>query len=278
MGGIGMTVRIEKTGEDGDLEAFHRATWDLIWSRTRWRLESRGNRVVTESYIWDAASDGFHDGLWDRDPSSISFVFKDYAGCCNLSCEVALHWTRLTLGTLATPPASNGYRVVGPALDLRSELVRGPDYPAVYVRSGLVAVVRRSPGVEPAPGEEVAFGDSRLVDAGSLSPTDREKVDWAGMTGQCLCDVCVYLRSRVTPVKHRTTVKKGIRAVRAAWGRLADAPDDLVTRAHSGLLPASWAHDAPPEGLAVLADWLEERDAAVAIDVLAGMVCNLRRR
>jgi hypothetical protein len=281
MGGIGVYIKIAKTGEQpaAPLAELHKHVWEVVSNHATSWLTKVGNRVTLDDYFGSSAYDGLEsdEANWDATDTQLGFWFRDMAGCCNLSAEASLHWVKLGfarwadwgLGKLALP----GWKIIAPERSLAEELRFGMRWPLVYLRKGMFAIVPRKRG---APLEredtEAGFGDSRQVQWSELSGKDRDIAEWAALTRLCQCDLCLRYRKTDTPPKQRYKPLDYLDAAREAWDLLDGAGKKLEKTAAAALHTWDWSKPGGPPAMEVLADWLAERDARLPSDALAGML------
>lgn len=96
MGAIGLSLKLEPRpgAETGDLDELHAQISDAVWDFVGRYTSGAACDKIYDGYISEARHD---ERYLSRHELDLSFMFPDYAGCCNRSCELAYHWFRLAL-------------------------------------------------------------------------------------------------------------------------------------------------------------------------------------
>jgi hypothetical protein len=172
MGGIGRTIRI--TGE-GDTAALQQAIWGRVQSSWRmWSVPGDSGADVRE-YLMECDD----PAEWKGEPDTLSWSFRDFAGCCTTSMHAVMHWLELALASdwrsLRDLVAQHGFEVVSEA-------------PALSCGGGLV-VLR---------GHLWHVDEDRLVRDGAHLPLadldEQERARAREARAGCQCSACAFVR------------------------------------------------------------------------------------
>ncbi|MEO8703219.1 MAG: hypothetical protein ABI867_24445 [Kofleriaceae bacterium] len=146
---------------------------------------------------------------------------------------------------------------------------------AIYRRLRGKSLGDQGYGAEEDPG--VGIGDDRGLVWSQLKGKERDLVEFSALTGHCQCDLCSKYRTRAA-MSYK--VAEVIAPVRRAWELLETGGDAAALEAESvpKVREWDWKDAAGPSELAVLHDWLSEREVVLPPHLLGGIVANRARQ
>lgn len=242
MGGVGDSIEV--TG-DGDRDALHAAIWSRIEAFLEMYASGTDYRQVW-SYLGESIA--AYDDVWRADGDHLSYMFKDFAGCCSRSANLWAHWTQLALASewdaLGQLAEEHDLAITSPERALATHLVDGPGY--VTLRNDVWSA-----------DEAGLSGDSQHIPLAEL--TDEERVAYDVARTRCMCGPCKMLRPEPP---FETGILSGLVDADAApsaawyvarWSRsspailaalLTAASDDALRaaiEAHAPRVPGAWS-------------------------------------
>src|SRR5262249_10167728 len=156
----------------------HDAIWDEIQQWVRMYTADSANQQVLD-YVYDAVSEGTEQGHWGVDGNTLSWMFKDFAGCCSRSANAWAHWVQLALASewdsFAELAERHELQITSEPPVIEALLVDEPGF--VAVRNNLWST-----------DEDCIYGDDETLQLSELDDAERARFE-AGRA-RCMCGPC----------------------------------------------------------------------------------------
>lgn len=247
------------------------AVWDAAEERI-WKVvgERREAAPILEREYLEQARYGYSK----PSATALPFVFPQLAGCCSGSAAVFYHWMELAIAIDWKKISEQllpryGYRTRNAPRPLVEQAWMPSDTFAAFGTPTLYLLYAGTHGYD------ISFDNNDPLRWDDLSATDQRRVQVVALTRDCRCPFCLGLKERGARFPKLVDESQDPAPLIRAMELMQGDGQALREQAQAALLAlGSWADLKPPDEVAVLADWLEDRGARVEPRPLIGMTVN----